>query len=151
MVTHPGPASTILSQAIRDAIVEHARRDYPNEACGVILGSAFAADGGQPLRFVPTRNEAASPSRFAIDANEMYRLTDEAEKNGQEIWAIVHSHTHSAAKPSPTDIRLAAWWPGTLYVLVSLDDAHADPVLGEPGIRAWQIVAGEVFEVALSA
>ena len=74
-MTHPGPASTILSQAIRDAIVEHARRDYPNEACGVILGSAFAADGGQPLRFVPTRNEAASPLRYRVDAADLYRLT----------------------------------------------------------------------------
>ena len=149
MVTHPGPASTILSQAIRDAIVEHARRDYPNEACGVILGSAFAADGGQPLRFVPTRNEAASPLRYRVDGADLYRLTVEADDRDEAFWAIVHSHTHTEARPSPTDVRQAEAYPDALYILVSLDPDAADPESGGPGIRAWRIVAGEMFEVAL--
>ena len=54
----------------------------------------------------------------------------------------------SAARPSPTDIGLA-FYPDALYVLCSLAEAEADPATGEPGVRAWRIVDGEVFEVAL--
>jgi hypothetical protein len=51
--------------------------------------------------------------------------------------------------PSPTDIGLA-FYPDALYVLVSLDDEHADPVTGEPGIRGWRIVDGAIHEVTLT-
>ena len=150
MVTHPGPATVQLSLEIRAGIIEHARHDYPNEACGVIVGSAWAASGGHALRFVPTRNAAASPFRYLIDSAELLAVTMAADDDGQEIWAIVHSHTHSPAVPSPTDIRQAAWWPDSLYLLVSLSEDQADPETGEPGIRGWRIVADEIFEVELS-
>jgi len=65
------------------------------------------------------------------------------------FWAIVHSHTHSPAVPSPTDIGLA-FYPEALYVLVSLDEDHADATTGEPGIRGWRILDGSVHEVALT-
>ena len=60
---HPGPATADLPAAIRDALVSHARAEYPNEACGLIVGDAPAADGGRALRFEPARNKAASPYR----------------------------------------------------------------------------------------
>jgi proteasome lid subunit RPN8/RPN11 len=150
VVTHPGPVTVQLSPEIRAGIIEHARRDYPNEACGVIVGSAYAVDGGQALRFIPTRNAAASPLRYLIDSAELLAVTMAADDNGEEIWAIVHSHTHSPARPSPTDIRQAAWWPDALYLLVSLGADQTDPETGEPGIRGWRIVGDETFEVALS-
>ncbi len=65
------------------------------------------------------------------------------------FWAIAHSHTHTAAIPSPTDVGLA-FYPDSLYLLVSLDDNEAEPASGEPGIRAWRIVDGNVSEVPLS-
>ena len=148
MVTPPGPLSAELSDDIRQGIIEHARAGYPNEACGLIIGSATAADGGRALRFLPTRNAAASPSRYEIDSGELLAATLEAEAIDGEIWAIVHSHLHTAARPSPTDIGLA-FYPDPLYILVSLSPAEADPTSGQPGIRAWRIVGGEVFEVAL--
>ena len=150
MVTHPGPGTVALSPEIRAAIIQHARTDYPNEACGVIVGSAFAANGGEAIRFVPTRNAEASPFRYVIDSGDLLAVTMAADDNGEEIWAIVHSHTHSPAKPSPTDVRQAAWWPDALYLLVSLSDDQADPATGEPGIRGWRIVGDEMFEVQLS-
>ena len=150
MVTHPGPGTVALSPEIRAGIIEHARVDYPNEACGVIVGSAYAASGGTALRFVPTRNAAASPSRYVIDSSEMFQVISDSESREEEIWAIVHSHTHSAAVPSPTDVAQAAWWPDALYLLISLRDDLADPATGEPGIRGWRIVDGEMFEVQLS-
>ncbi|MGH2513754.1 MAG: Mov34/MPN/PAD-1 family protein [Candidatus Limnocylindrales bacterium] len=148
-LAHPGPATTELPEAIRSRIIEHARRDDPNEACGLIIGSAPAAAGGRALRFVATRNTAASPYRYEIDSGELLAATIEADTNGEEIWGIVHSHTHTAAQPSPTDVGLA-YYPDALYVLVSLAESEADPRDGAPGIRAWRIVAGDVFEVGLS-
>ena len=149
MVTdHPGPAAVELPLAIRDAIVVQARAEYPNEACGLIVGDAAAAAGGRALRYEPTRNKAASPYRYEIDPTELLRLTIETDDADEVFWAIVHSHTHSPAAPSPTDIGLA-FYPDALYLLVSLDPDAADPATGEPGLRAWRIVEGVTFEVEL--
>ena len=145
---HPGPAEVELPLAIRDAIVAQARAEYPNEACGLIVGDAAAADGGRALRYEPTRNKAASPYRYEIDPTELLRLTIEIDDADEVFWAIVHSHTHSPAVPSPTDIGLA-FYPDSLYLLVSLDPDAADPATGEPGLRAWRIVEGVTSEVGL--
>lgn len=149
MVSQPGPASVVLPDEMRAAIIEHARAEYPNEACGVIIGSAYASAGGRALRFVPTRNEAASPLRYRVDAADLLRLTIDADDRDEAFWAIVHSHTHTQARPSPTDVGQAWSYPDALYVLVSLAESEADPATGEPGIRAWRILDGQVFEVAL--
>jgi [CysO sulfur-carrier protein]-S-L-cysteine hydrolase len=145
---HPGPAAVRLPDEIRAAIVEHARREDPNEACGVVIGSAAAAEGGQAVRFVPTHNAAASPYRYEIDSRDLLRLTLDADDADEAFWAIVHSHVRSPARPSPTDLGLA-FYPDALYVLVSLAESEADPVTGEPGVRAWRIVDGAAFEVEL--
>ena len=145
---HPGPAEAALSASIREAIVALARAEYPNEACGLIVGDVAAADGGRALRFVPTRNKAASPYRYEIDPNDLLRLTIETDDAGEVFWGIVHSHTHSPAVPSPTDLGLA-FYPDSLYLLVSLDPDSADPTTGEPGLRAWQILDRISHEVSL--
>jgi len=137
----PGPQSVRIPAALAQAIVEHARAEYPNEACGVIVGSAPAAEGGEPLRWEPVRNAAASPYRYEIDPDDLLRLTLATEEAGEEFWAIVHSHVASPARPSPTDIGLA-FYPDALYVLVSLLELP-------PEIRAWRILDGEVHEVEL--
>ena len=145
---HPGPAAADLPAAIRDAVVAHARAEYPNEACGLIVGDAPAADGGRALRFEPARNKAASPYRYEIEPQDLLRLTIATDDADEVFWGIVHSHTHTPAVPSPTDIGLA-FYPDALYVLVSLSDDEADPASGAPGVRAWRIVEGATHEVAL--
>jgi proteasome lid subunit RPN8/RPN11 len=126
---------------IVEAIVEHARAEEPNEACGLVVGDRPAADGGRPLRWEPTRNRAASPYRYEIDPADLLRLTLAVDDAGETFWAIVHSHVRTAARPSPTDVGLALY-PDALYMLVSLADEM-------PDVRAWRIVDGEVFEVEL--
>ena len=106
------------------------------------------ADGGRALHYVPTRNKAASPFRYEIEPQDLLRLTIETDDAGEVFWGIVHSHTHSPAVPSPTDLGLA-FYPDSLYLLVSLDPDEADPATGEPGVRAWRIVDGASHEVAL--
>ena len=137
----PGPASVHLSALMVEALVAHARAEYPNEMCGVIVGDRPAADGGRALRWEPARNRAASPLRYDIHPDDLYRLTVETDDADEAFWAIVHSHTHSPARPSLTDVGLA-FYPDALYILVSL----ADP---EPALAAWRIVGGEVSPVEL--
>lgn len=145
---HPGPLATEIPAPILQAMIDHARAEYPNEACGLVVGSAPAADGGRALRWAPTRNKAASPYRYEIDPDELLRLTIETEDADEVFWAIVHSHTHTPARPSPTDVGLA-FYPDALYILVSLADEEADPISGAPSVRAWRIVDGAVHEVEL--
>ena len=138
---HPGPAFVTLSPELVQAMVDHSRAEYPNEMCGLIVGDRPAADGGRALRWEPARNRAASPMRYDIHPDDLYRLTVDTDDAGEVFWAIVHSHTHSPPRPSGTDIGLA-FYPDALYLLVSL----ADP---EPALAAWRIVGGEVFPVEL--
>jgi [CysO sulfur-carrier protein]-S-L-cysteine hydrolase len=138
---HPDPASVELSAEMVQALIDHARTEYPNEMCGVIVGDRVAADGGRPLRWEPTRNRAASPLRYEIHPDDLLRLTIETENAGNEFWAIVHSHTHSPPRPSPTDVGLA-FYPNAIYLLVSLAD-------DEPAVATWRIVGGEIHPVEL--
>lgn len=146
--THPGPLTADLPPAIRDRLIAHAQAEYPNEMCGLIVGDASAADGGRALRFEPARNRAASPYRYEIHPDDLLRLTIATDDADEVVWGIVHSHTHSPAVPSPTDVGLASY-PDALYVLVSLSEAEVDARTGEPGVRAWRIVDGAVHEVGL--
>ena len=145
---HPGPLEIRLPAEMRDEIVAFARRELPNEACGLIVGDRTADDGGQALRWVPTRNALASPYRYEVDRDDLLRVTIETDDEGEMIWGIVHSHVASSARPSPTDLRQALY-PGAVYLLVSLDPGEADPGTGVPSVRAWRIVDGGVHEVAL--
>lgn len=144
---HPGPSTARMPAAMADAIVAQARAEYPNEACGIVIGSGVVAEGGEAIRYAACRNDAASPYRYVIDSQEALRLSIEADDAGQEFWAIVHSHVRSPAVPSPTDVGLA-FWPDALYILVSLAEEEAGPG-GAPSLRAWLIRDGESFEVAL--
>ena len=143
---HPGPATVSLPAPIVQQLIDHARAEEPNEACGVIIGDRYAADGGHGLRFESTRNKAASPYLYEIHPDDLLRLTIDTDDSDQVFWAIVHSHTHTPARPSSTDIR-QAFYPDALYILVSLSPEEAEVSTGAPSVRAWRILDGEVFEV----
>jgi proteasome lid subunit RPN8/RPN11 len=143
---HPGPAAVRLPKAIFESIVAHARAAAPNEACGIVVGDRPAAEGGVARRWAPLRNALASPVRYSIDPDELLQLTIETDDADEVFWAIVHSHVASPARPSPTDVR-ESHYPESLYLVVSLSPAEADPVTGQPGMRGWRIVDGAVHEV----
>jgi [CysO sulfur-carrier protein]-S-L-cysteine hydrolase len=145
---HPGPGAVDIPASMVQALIDHARKEYPNEACGLIIGDGDPAAGGSALRFEPTRNKAASPYRYEIHPDDLLRLTVAVDDAEQVFWGIVHSHTHTPARPSPTDIGLALY-PDALYILVSLAEDEADPTSGSPSVRAWRILGGAVFEVEL--
>ena len=141
-------SSVVLPRSIADAIVAQAWEELPNEACGLVIGSAPAVAGGVALRYEACRNAAASPVRYTIDSDDLIRLAIAVDDADEVFWGIVHSHVASPAVPSPTDIGLA-YYPEALHLLVSLARDQADPVTGRPSLRAWRIVEGVVHEVAL--
>jgi proteasome lid subunit RPN8/RPN11 len=142
------PAAVRLPASIRDAIATAARAATPLEMCGIVVGSDAAATGGLPLRWIPTRNAAASPYTYEVDPADLLRVSLEIDARDEALWAIVHSHVASPARPSPTDVR-QAFYPEALFLIVSLAAAEADPATGAPSLRAWRIADGEAVEVAL--
>jgi [CysO sulfur-carrier protein]-S-L-cysteine hydrolase len=154
----PGP-TVRLPRAVAEAIVRHARDERPNEACGLVVGSALADDGGLATRYVACRNAAASPSRYTVHRDDLLGVIAELDRTGGELWGVVHSHVRTRAVPSATDIGEAAW-PNAVYLLVSLAD---DPVLAAtsggapepqdrplPELRAWRIADGTATELRLA-
>ena len=129
-----------IERATYDAIVDHARRDHPDEACGVVAGPVGS---DRPTRHVPMLNAAMSPTFYEFDATDLLRLYQDMEARGEEPVVIYHSHTATQAYPSRTDIALAQE-PGAHYVLVSTREGSNLGGLVE--FRSYQIVDGEVTE-----
>ena len=133
-----------IDAAILDAIVAHARRDHPDEACGVVAGPVGS---GRPERFVPMLNAARSPTFYEFDSADLLALYREMDDRDEEPVVIYHSHTATEAYPSRTDIALAQE-PGAHYVLVSTRDG-ADQS-GDVDFRSFRIVDGQVTEEDVS-
>jgi proteasome lid subunit RPN8/RPN11 len=118
-------------------MIAHALKDDPNECCGLIAGK-----DGRATKLYRMTNVSASPYRYDMDGKEMIPILNEIDDNGGELLAIYHSHTHSQAYPSATDVRLATW-PEAYYILVSLLDHQ------KPEVRAYRIQEGKVTEEEL--
>ncbi len=129
-----------IDQATHDAIVAHAKRDHPNEACGVVAGPVGS---DRPERFVEMVNAAGSPTFYEFDSTDLLRLYQEMDDNDEEPVVVYHSHTATEAYPSVTDIKLAAE-PGAHYVLVSTRE-HGNNE-GPVEFRSYRIVDGTVTE-----
>jgi proteasome lid subunit RPN8/RPN11 len=113
-----------IAQALIDEIVAHARADMPNECCGMVGGV-----DGEARTVYRAENAEASPLRYSIASEEQFRLMKEIEAAGEELVAIYHSHTKSAAYPSQTDVNLAGW-PEAVYLIASLAEPEAPEVKG---------------------
>jgi [CysO sulfur-carrier protein]-S-L-cysteine hydrolase len=125
-----------IAQELLVAIVEHARRDHPDEACGVVAGPAGS---DRPERFVPMLNAARSPTFYEFDSGDLLRLYRDLEARDEEPVVIYHSHTATEAYPSRTDVSYASE-PGAHYLVVSTREPEAEE------IRSFRIVDGVVTE-----
>jgi len=125
-----------IDRATHDAIVGHARRDHPDEACGVVAGPAGT---DRPARFIPMLNAARSPTFYEFDSADLLQLYKELDANDEEPVVIYHSHTATEAYPSRTDISYASE-PNAHYVLVSTREADVTE------FRSFRIVDGVVTE-----
>ncbi|MBA2418476.1 MAG: M67 family metallopeptidase [Nocardioidaceae bacterium] len=129
-----------IDRATYDAIVAHARRDHPDEACGVVAG---AAGSDLPTRFVPMLNAARSPTFYEFDSTDLLALYREMDDRDEEPVVIYHSHTATQAYPSRTDIDLASE-PGAHYVLVSTRECGSGA--GPVDFRSYRIADEQVSE-----
>lgn len=129
-----------IDRATRDAIVAHAKRDHPDEACGIVAGPEGS---DRPTRLVEMVNAAGSPTFYEFDSTELLALYKEMWANDEEPVVVYHSHTATEAFPSRTDIGLASE-PGAHYVLVGTSE-HGNNE-GPVEFRSYRIVDGEVTE-----
>ena len=136
---YPEPVLRI-DGGLHDAIVAHARRDHPDEACGIVAG----AEGSDvPRRLVPMTNAARSPTFFEFDSTEQLKVWKALDARDEVPVVIYHSHTATPAYPSRTDIALAAE-PDAHYVLVSTAECGTGE--GPVEFRSYRIVEGIVTE-----
>jgi len=124
-----------LTDATYTYMVAHALDDLPNEACGLV---AAAPGGAKVERLYRCRNAADSSRLYELDPLDHLKADRDAEGRGLEIVGVYHSHTHTDAYPSPTDVNQAPD-PSWHYVLVSLKDP-------EPVVRSYRIVDGAITE-----
>ena len=129
-----------IAQATYDAIVAHAKRDHPVEACGVVAGPEGS---DRPERFIEMVNAAGSPTFYEFDSTDLFALYREMDDHDEEPVVVYHSHTATEAYPSRTDIGLAME-PNAHYVLVSTRE-HGNNE-GSVEFRSFRIVDGAVTE-----
>ncbi|WP_328701667.1 M67 family metallopeptidase [Amycolatopsis pittospori] len=125
-----------IRRELVDEIVAHARRDHPDEACGVIAGPEGS---DSPERYIPMLNAARSPTFYEFDSGDLLRLYREMDANDEVPVVIYHSHTATDAYPSRTDVSYASE-PDAHYVLVSTKDPDSHQ------FRSYRIVDGEITE-----
>jgi proteasome lid subunit RPN8/RPN11 len=126
-----------LDRTVYAEMVAHCLDGLPLEACG-LLGGTPSDDDAEATVCYPTANVAASARVYTVDPKGLLRADRDAEARGLSVLGVFHSHTHTAAFPSPTDVAQAPD-PDWHYVLVSLAD-------GAPVVRSYRIVAGQVAE-----
>lgn len=130
----------ILTPQIHVQMLAHALDGMPLEACGLFagLGDSATTPEAQVLRFYPCENEAKSSKLYTVPGKAFLQADRDAEANGWQILGVMHSHTHTDAYPSPTDVAQAPD-PDWHYVIVSLRDDL-------PSLRSYKIVDGEIAE-----
>jgi proteasome lid subunit RPN8/RPN11 len=128
-----------IRQELVDAMVAHAWRDHPDEACGVLTGPAGS---DRPERFVPMVNSARSTTFYEFDSTDLLALYREMDERGEVPVVIYHSHTATEAYPSPTDIALAAE-PDAHYVLICTRQPEVE-------VRSYRIRDGNVTEESVT-
>jgi [CysO sulfur-carrier protein]-S-L-cysteine hydrolase len=149
-----------VSRQVWLQMIGHAYDGLPDEACGLLAGppvgrapagggatgdggsggGAAPAEAGLGLArvFYPCRNAAESSRVYTVDPHDHLRADRDAEARGMELIGVMHSHTHTEAYPSPTDVDQAPD-PAWHYVIVSLKRE-------EPVLRSYRIVDGEITE-----
>ena len=136
------PQPLLLDRGVYLQVVAHSYDGLPLEACGLLAAEPAS---GRVTRCYPTGNEAASARVYTVPPKALLLADRDAEERGLVLAGVFHSHTHTTAYPSPTDVAQAPD-PAWHYVLVGLGE-------GAPVVRSYRIVGGSVEEepVVLSA
>jgi proteasome lid subunit RPN8/RPN11 len=125
----------VLGESVHDEMVAHCLRSYPLEGCGLLVGEPSTATVAW---CAATRNAAASARVYEVDPRDLLHVDRAAEQAGQSLLGVFHSHTHTDAYPSPTDVAQAPD-PSWHYVIVSLRAER-------PSLRSYRILEGKILE-----
>ena len=124
----------ILKKELFDQIVLQSRKEFPNEACGILAGK-----DGKVEKVYEMSNTDASPSTFFMDAKAQLKVMKEIRNSGIQMIGIYHSHVASQAYPSEKDVELA-FYPESSYVIISLKERD------NPNIRSFNIKGNNIRE-----
>jgi [CysO sulfur-carrier protein]-S-L-cysteine hydrolase len=127
-----------LDRETVDALIAHARSDFPYEVCGLLAG-----EHGTFRKRYPIDNSARSMTFYNMEPTQLLRAMRDLEDRGWDLLAIYHSHTHTEAFPSATDVELA-FYPEAVYLIISLQDPD------EPVLRGFDIADGRITERVLT-
>ncbi len=97
-------------------MIEHAQREAPLECCGILAGK-----NGVVEKTFEMRNQEQSPIRYSISPQDQIKVFENLEKESLEMIGIYHSHTHTEAYPSETDIKMA-FYPEISSIIISLKE-----------------------------
>lgn len=117
-----------------ETIVAHARKEFPNEACGILAGKK-----GEVKRVYPMANMEKSPATYFMEPKEQFKVFKEMRETGLELLGIYHSHVSTRAYPSFHDVEMA-FYPEALYLIISLKDFN------HPDIKAFEIRESKIKE-----
>ncbi|RMG97334.1 MAG: M67 family peptidase [Chloroflexi bacterium] len=126
-----------IKRPIFNAIIAHAKTDYPLEACGLLAGTQNIAQAQYVVE-----NIRRSPFAYEMDPLQQVRAFIDIEQKGWELLAIYHSHPKGPEFPSETDIE-QAYYPETIYLIISLANYEM------PVVRGYRINAGQITEVSI--
>lgn len=129
-----------INKALQKQIIEHCKKGYPKEACGILAGKDNRAEILYTLENISRNPESC----YEIDSRETLRITKELRSKSLSLVAIYHSHTNSPAYPSSYDVELA-FYPDSFYVIASLEDRNNSQ------IRAFKIIEEEIKEAHITS
>jgi len=116
-----------------DEIINHARKEFPNEACGILAGK-----DKKVTKVYKMTNTEKSPMRYFTDSKEHFKIIKAMRSEGLQMVGIYHSHPNVRPYPSSHDVELA-FYPDSSYVVVSIINSI-------PEVRSFRIVNGIVNE-----
>ena len=131
-----------ITRALANEMVAHCEAGRPNEACGML-----AAADGQIVKVFRMTNASASPMRYSLEPKEQLAVYNTLEEHAWELGGVFHSHTHTEAYPSPTDVRLAS--EDVPYLIVSLASDPAEIRAFVIDKESWTAAEGTIREVPL--
>lgn len=128
-----------LPRTFYEAMVDHVQAVYPQEGCGLLAGE----ENGRLTHHYPIHNQLQSQTAYDMEPTAQIQAMLHMEKQGWELLAIYHSHPHSPATPSPTDVA-QAYYPDTIQLIITLQNR------AKPAVFGYTIVAGNIQNVALT-
>ena len=123
-----------IPKKVYDQMIDHAKKGYPNEACGLLAGK----DEGV-AEFFPMKNADLSAISYFMEPKEQLKVFKQMRDKSLDMRGIFHSHVASEAYPSQKDVRLA-FYPDVSYLIVSLSDME------KPHLRSFRINEENVAE-----